>query len=171
MRRSFLSLMFLLPLSLMAGGSGRVAMKGHLFSAEVAVTQPEQAKGLMYRDNLPKDRCMFFLYDEDRQHPIWMKNCLISLDVVWLDYEGRVVGFEENVPPCSPMLGDNCPTYGDAYVARYFVEFPSGTFKRLGLKKGDQLAWDFTLDDGRNVKGGGAMPTSKPARKAPLKKK
>ncbi len=151
----------LLSLPLMAGGGGTVAFKQTSFLAEVAATEQEKAKGLMYRQHLAKDRCMFFVYGEDGFHSIWMKNCLIALDVAWVDAEGKVVETAEHVPPCSPMRGDDCPTYGGTVTARYFIEFQAGTFKRLGLKKGDRLGWELTLDDGSGLRGGSLMPKGK----------
>ena len=151
----------LLSLPLLAGGGGTVAFKQTAFLAEVAATEPEKAKGLMYRQHLAKDRCMFFVYAEDGYHSIWMKNCLIALDVAWIDNEGRVVETSERVPPCSPMRGEDCPTYGGKVPARHFIEFAAGTFKRLGLKKGDHLGWDLTLDDGRALHGGLPVPRAK----------
>jgi uncharacterized membrane protein (UPF0127 family) len=151
----------LFSVSLLAGGGGTVTVKQASFMAEVAVTPQETSKGLMYRQSLAKDRCMFFVFGEDGYHTIWMKNCLIALDVAWIDAEGRVVETSEYVPPCSPMRGDDCPTYGGTLPARHFIEFPAGTFKRLGLKKGDRLGWDLTLDDGRALHGGLPMPRAK----------
>lgn len=106
---------------------------------------------------------MFFVYSADGDHAIWMKNCLIALDVAWVDAEGRVVETAEHVPPCSPMRGDDCPSYGGSVSSRHFVEFAAGTFKRLGLKKGDRLGWELTLDDGRVVRGG--VPAAKAKKK------
>lgn len=157
--RLLLAVLLSLPLS--AGGGGTVVYKRTTFLAEVASTPAEQEKGLMYRQSLAKDRCMFFVYDADGYHGIWMKNCLIALDVAWIDQEGRVVEVLEQVPPCSPMRGDDCPTYGGSVPARHFVEFAAGTFKRLGLKKGDRLGWDLTLDDGRVLRGGAPMPKAR----------
>jgi uncharacterized protein len=150
--RKLLVALFSLPM--LAGGGGTVSIKQSSFLAEVAATEAEKEKGLMYRQSLAKDRCMFFVYGEDGEHAIWMKNCLIALDVVWIDAEGRAVELAEHVPPCSPMRGSDCPTYGGKLPSRYFIEFPAGTFKRLGLKKGDRLGWDLTLDDGRVLRGG-----------------
>jgi len=151
----------LLALSpLLAGGGGTLSLKGQTFLAEVASTDGEKAKGLMYRSHLAADRCMVFLYEDDGYHGIWMKNCLIALDVIWVDASGKIVEVVEKAPPCSPMLGNNCPTYGGTVPARYFVEFPVGTFKRLGLKVGDTVAWELKLDDGTVVRLG-AMPKEK----------
>ncbi len=148
-------------------GSGMVTAKGHRFVAEVAVTPLEQQKGLMGRKSMDKDHCMIFIYQEDGSHGIWMKNCFISLDVVWLSAEGRVVEMVADVPPCSPLRGDDCPAYGGTVPARHFVEFTVGTIKRIGLKKGDRIGWDLKLDDGTPVVGG----ASASAEKAPAKPK
>ncbi len=156
----------LLVLPLLAGGKGTVSVKGQKFTAEVAFTSAEKAQGLMERANLPLDRCMVFIYDQDDYHPIWMKNCLIALDVAWLDAQGKVIELLEKVPPCSPMLGNDCPTYGGTVPGRYFVEFPVGTFKRIGLKKGDGMSWELKLDDGRMLKLGTLPAASvKPTKK------
>ena len=133
---------------------GIVVAKGQRFLAELARTPSEQARGLMYRQSLNKDRCMFFFYEQDGNHRIWMKNCLIALDVVWLNEDGTVVETSERTPPCSPLLGDDCPTYGGNVPARHFVEFPAGTLQRIGLKKGDRLGWNLELSDGGKVVGG-----------------
>ncbi len=172
MRKALLSLLLALPLAtpLAAGGGGTLVAKNTRFMTEVAVTSMEQQKGLMYRQSLAKDRCMIFLYGEDGEHAIWMKNCLISLDVAWVDAEGRIVGLISDIPPCSPMLGDNCPNYGADFLCRHFIEFPVGTFKRLGLKKGDKLGWELQLDDGTVVKGGAPVPAEKHGAKGKKRK-
>lgn len=151
--------------ALFAAGGGTVTARGQAFIAEVADTDSERARGLMYRQSLAKDRCMFFLYDEDGHHAIWMKNCLISLDVVWVKQDGTVAEVAEHVPPASPMLSEgSIPTYGGAVPARYFVEFAAGTVRRIGLKVGDRIGWDLRLDSGAQVKGG-AAPAAKPGKK------
>lgn len=148
----------LLSLPLLAGGGGTVYFRNQAFLAEVASEPKEQELGLMRRSHLAKDHCMIFLYGRDGYHTIWMRNCLIALDVAWVDAQGKVVEVAESVPPCSRELSKQepspCPTYGGSVPARNFVEFPAGTFKRLKLKKGDALRWDLTLDDGTRVKGG-----------------
>jgi uncharacterized membrane protein (UPF0127 family) len=148
-------------------GGGTVLAKSHRFMAEVAATPLEQQKGLMFRQSLAKDRCMIFIYAEDGSHGIWMKNCRISLDVVWVSADGKVVEIAEKVPPCSPMRGDDCPTYGGLVPARHFIEFAAGTIKKIGLKKGDRIGWDLKLDDGTPVVGGAPIA----AEKAPAKGK
>jgi len=145
-----------------ASDRGLVFAKGQRFQAEVARTDMDRARGLMYRQSLPKDHCMIFLYDEDGYHPIWMKNCLISLDVVWLQADGTIVEMAENVPPCSPLLGNDCPNYGGSVPSRIFVEFVPGTIRHLGLKKGERLGWELNLGDGQRLMGGSPQAKEKP---------
>lgn len=154
-----LSLMLALPAG--ASDGGVVFAKGQRFQAEVARTDMDRARGLMYRQSFSKDRCMIFLYDEDGYHAIWMKNCLISLDVVWTLGDGTVVETAENVPPCSPLLGNDCPNYGGSVPSRFFVEFAPGTIRRLGLKKGDRLGWELALSNGQALVGGAPQAKEK----------
>lgn len=169
MRRALAAFVFLLPAVVMAGGNGTVLVKGHAFTAEVAVTEAERAQGLMGRHELANDRCMIFLYNEDGPHPIWMKNCFIALDVAWLDKDGKIVELVPDVPPPSPIqiYGSDAdyPNYGGKVDSRHFIEFPQGTFKRLGLKLGDRIGWDLRLDNGVIVKGGATEPEKSPKRK------
>jgi len=157
-----LLLSLLLAVAPGAPDGGLVTAKGQKFLTEVARTEEEQMRGLMYRQSLARDRCMFFLYEEDGSHRIWMKNCLISLDVVWIKEDGTVVETSPNTPPCSPMRGNDCPTYGGNVPARHFIEFPAGTLARIGLRTGDRLGWNLTLSDGQKVVGG--APGGQPAK-------
>ena len=164
MRRALATLVFLLPVALSAGGSGTVTAKGHRFTAEVAVTEGEREQGLMGRHELASDRCMIFLYNEDVPHPIWMKNCFISLDVAWIDKDGKVLELVPDVPPPSPIQiyasDSDYPNFGGHVDSRHFIEFPVGTFKRIGLKVGDRIGWDLKLADG-TVEIGGAKASKK----------
>ena len=141
---------------------GLVVANGRTFLAEVARTQPEQERGLMFRKSLENNRCMIFIYDQDGQHRIWMKNCLIYLDVVWVKEDGTVVETCQDVPPCSPVLGDDCPVYGGTLPARHFIEFAKGTVRKLGLKVGQRLGWNLTLSTGEKVVGGLPVPQKGP---------
>ena len=146
---------------------GTVGVKGQRFLAEVARTDQEKAKGLMYRTNLAKDRCMFFVYDEENYHSIWMKNCLIALDVVWVKADGTVVEIKENAPPLSVMFQGaetDIPTYGGKVMSRYFLEFPVGTVRRLKLAVGEKIGWDLQFKDGGSLSGG--APIAKEGGKA-----
>lgn len=150
---------------------GVVVVKGQRFLAEVAQTQRERERGLMYRTTLAKDRCMFFIGEQDQElSAITMKNCLIALDIIWIKADGTVVDIAEKVQPPSPVkiyrsdedyIGHICQV-----PSRHFVEFPAGTAKRLGLKVGDRIGWDLALKNGSRLKGGLPVPAGGTSKKA-----
>ncbi len=116
---------------------------GRTVTAELAVTDAERARGLMFREKLLPDQGMLFVFGEDGLHSFWMKNTLIALDLVWLDAARRVIHVEADVPPCRV---DPCPTYGPKIPARYVLELKSGSAAALGIKLYDQL--QFVLPGG-----------------------
>jgi len=66
---------------------------------ELARTEAERTRGLMYRNHLEPDAGMLFLFPRPATLAFWMKNTLIPLDMLFLDSERRVVGIVENAAP------------------------------------------------------------------------
>lgn len=161
-------------LAFAAGGfkvKGKVLAGGRTFDAEVALSPEERAWGLMERTekDFPADRCMFFIGEEDRHQPFWMKNCRIPLDLVWVDREGRVVEIAEHAAPASPLLSEaSIPTFGGRVLSRHVVEFRAGTVKTLKLKVRDRIGWLLKTDGGTTEKGG--LPLEEKAAKPGPKK-
>ena len=52
------------------------------FEVELAKTNEEKARGLMFREFLDEDKGMLFIYDGEGRHNFWMKDTLISLDII-----------------------------------------------------------------------------------------
>jgi uncharacterized membrane protein (UPF0127 family) len=113
---------------------------GSSMTAELAVTAEERARGLMFRESLLPDQGMLFVFEVEDYHSFWMKNTLISLDMLWLDKEKRIVHIERDVPPCQ---ADPCPSYTPKRPGSYVLELKSGSAERLKLKLFDRL--EFTL--------------------------
>ncbi|WP_300529920.1 DUF192 domain-containing protein [Maricaulis sp.] len=63
----------------------------HTISAEIAETQEQLARGLMYRDSLADDAGMLFRYEPAQRASMWMENTLIPLDMIYIDSDGLVV--------------------------------------------------------------------------------
>jgi uncharacterized membrane protein (UPF0127 family) len=122
---------------------------GTRVSVEVADTDDERARGLMFRDRLPQNEGMVFIFETPGFYPFWMQNCLIALDLIWLDPAARVVSVAESVPPCRfadcppPCASPQCPTYPPAAgtSALYVVEVAAGFAKQHKVKVGDQLTF------------------------------
>src|SRR3990170_7567568 len=109
---------------------------GKMLTAEVAITRDKQMKGLMFRKHLAEDRGMLLIYPQDGIHGIWMKNCLISLDLLWLDRHNRIIYMKERVPPCR---AEPCPTYKPPLKSRYVLEVHEGLAEKERLGPGSQL--------------------------------
>jgi len=87
---------------------------------EVARTDEQRARGLMFRRDLTRDHGMLFLFDETSEHPFWMRNTLIALDMIFLGDDRRVVGVVSNAEP----LTETPRTVGKP--SRYVVEVSGG---------------------------------------------
>ena len=55
----------------------------------------------MFRESMPKDAGMVFLFDGLEIRPFWMKNCHFPLDMIYATKDGTVVDVLKNVPPCA----------------------------------------------------------------------
>ncbi len=113
---------------------------GSAVAVEIAATEDERARGLMFRDRLPVDQGMLFVFEEEGVRAFWMKNTLIPLDMLWLDPGRRIVHIAKMVPPC---VADPCPSYGPGLPALFVLELAGGQADARGLKVGDRL--DFVL--------------------------
>ena len=107
--------------------------RAYAFDVEVATTPEQQAQGLMHRTELPDGTGMLFVYKPPRRIAMWMKNTLVSLDMLFAGRNGTVFYIKENAPPLSEDL---IPAPGQV---AYVLELPAGTVKRLGLHAGDRL--------------------------------
>jgi len=119
--------------------SAQANIKDHLINLEVTKTIPEQSMGLMYRTSLPDDRGMLFSFKPAKPVRFWMKNCLMSLDMIFL-HNGVVQKIEENVPPCKTQP---CPTYGPDVPVDQVIEVRGGLAAKLGVKVGDRVSIQF----------------------------
>jgi uncharacterized protein len=119
--------------------SAKANITGHLINLEVTKTIPEQSMGLMYRTSLPDDRGMLFSFNPAKPVRFWMKNCQMSLDMIFL-HNGVVQKIEANVPPCKT---EPCPTYGPDVPVDQVIEVRGGLAPTLGVKVRDRVSIQF----------------------------
>lgn len=108
---------------------------GRPFNLEVADSEPERQKGLMFRkpNEMAADEGMIFVFPEERVQSFWMKNTYIPLDMLFLDRQLRVVGLLRDVP----ILNEKPRSVGKP--SQYVVELHAGTAERLGITSGARL--------------------------------
>jgi len=109
---------------------------GVVYAVEVPQTKEARERGLMFRPRLAPRTGMLFIFPTVARHAIWLKNCLIALDLVWMDDAKRVVAIEAGAPPCAK---DPCPIYEPPIPSRYVLELPAGAAQAEGLAVGGVL--------------------------------
>ncbi|ALF55059.1 hypothetical protein ACX27_23095 [Nostoc piscinale CENA21] len=116
-----------------------VVPNGTTIELEVAVTQEQQAKGLMNRPALPDNRGMLFKFPSAQPVQFWMKNVPVPLDMVFLQ-NGVIKYIQASAPPCA---SEPCATYGPNVPIDTVIELRAGRAKELKLKPGDNVKIKF----------------------------
>lgn len=106
----------------------------------VADTEASRIQGLSGVDKLDPNGGLLMAFPEDGLHGIWMKDMKVSLDIVWLDANMKVVHIVTNA---SPELSTS-KTFAPKTLARYVIELPAGSVKNAGIKTGTVV--EFTLN-------------------------
>lgn len=104
------------------------------YKVEIADTPEKQEKGLMGRKSLPKNQGMLFIYDEPQDLSYWMKNTLISLDIIFIDDDMEVVSVKQGQPMSEEPITEN--------DVQYVLEVNSNS----GIEEGDQLVIEDSDD-------------------------
>ena len=138
--RFLLCVLVLTTFSACASGGPSVKIGGKTFKVEIADTREKQALGLMFRDDMPADRGMLFIFPNEAPRSFWMKNTRISLDIMYFDGDLKLVSIAADTPPCKVS---RCPSYPSVVPARYVLELNAGTASALGVGLGDRLVLDL----------------------------
>jgi len=103
------------------------------FTVEIAQTPEQQELGLMYRTSLAPDKGMLFIEDQDMVVTMWMKNTLISLDMLFIDSEGKIVYIADHATPESTAI------ITARRPVRAVIELAAGTADADHIKVGDRV--------------------------------
>jgi uncharacterized protein len=105
----------------------------HAFNVELATTEPERERGLMFRKELPQGQGMLFDFFTDQPVSFWMHNTYIPLDMIFIRHDGVVMRVAENTKPLSDdLVPSGAPV-------RAVLEVIGGTVRQLGIKAGDKV--------------------------------
>ncbi|MEL6299945.1 MAG: DUF192 domain-containing protein [Pseudomonadota bacterium] len=105
----------------------------HTFEVEVAETEAQKARGLMFRTSVPKGTGMLFPHDGERELTMWMRNTYVSLDMLFIRADGTIHRIAANT---EPMSEDIIASEGAVSAV---LELGAGEAKRLGIKPGDRV--------------------------------
>jgi uncharacterized protein len=133
----FVGVSFVCPGPVYAAGQSTleiVSASGvHAFSVEMATTEPERERGLMFRKELPQGQGMLFDFFTDQPVSFWMHNTYIALDMIFIRHDGVIMRVAENT---KPMSDDLVPS---GAPVRAVLEVIGGTARELGIKAGDKV--------------------------------
>lgn len=102
------------------------------FTLEVADDDEKREIGLMFRDSMPADHGMIFVFPDEQHRGFWMKNTRIPLDIVYVAADKRVASIHAMQP------FDLTPV-NSAGPAMYAIELNVDTARAVGVKAGDKL--------------------------------
>jgi len=100
-------------------------------SVELARSAAERSRGLMFREELPEERGMLFVFGQETNAGFWMKNTKIPLSIAFIDGEGTILETQE-----MEALSEDLHRPAQPY--RYALEVNEGWFGRHGLGAGDR---------------------------------
>ena len=100
------------------------------FVVEIAVSNAQRSKGLMFRTSLAPNNGMLFDFGADRMVSMWMKNTYIPLDMVFIRADGKIAGISSNTVPHSLAV------ISSTEAVRYVLEINAGAAVRAGLAAG-----------------------------------
>lgn len=111
--------------------------------AEVADTPEKQLFGLAFREGLPPNGGMLYIFEENGLHRVRTKEYRFPVDILWVDESHHVVHMLEHAEPCAK---DPCPFHGPPpEAARYVIQTESGFLKKAGVVKNDELKYSLRM--------------------------
>ncbi len=109
-----------------------IKINGKTLFVELATTEEERQRGLMFREKLEKDHGMFFIFPKVEYASFWMKNTLIPLSIAYIKDDGCISQIEDMEP-------QSLKSHPSAMKVKFVLEMNKGWFERNGVKVGDYI--------------------------------
>ena len=128
----------------------KVEIAGKPYKLEVAADSVSRANGLSRRTSIDDDGGMIFIFPDTDMRSFWMKDCVIDIDLMFLDSQGRIVALHEM--PMEPaqrpeesaaQYEARLKRYTSGKRAQFAIELKAGTMKQLGLALGQKVPMDL----------------------------
>ena len=103
-----------------------------ILTAEIAATEEQRARGLMFREEIKDGEGMLFIFERDQFVSFWMKNTLVPLSIAYISHAGIIMEIFDMKPnDLTPVLS--------SFPIRYALEVPQNWFNRAGIGPWDRL--------------------------------
>ena len=117
---------------------------GRRIAVDVVDQPAARERGLMFRRKLPGNYGMLFVFPDEMEREFWMKNTWVSLDIVFIGADKKIVRIHERVRPSTEKTADaDVARVGG--LAQYVLELPAGAARRYKLKEGQGLEFKVHL--------------------------
>ncbi len=120
---------------------GVVEIGNVTLDVQVAETDAQRSRGLMFHNQLPYDQGMIFMMNNEQVIPIWMMNMQFPLDIIWFDDNGNIVHIAKYVQPCKSALQTvTCAVdNGGGNPAKYVLEVTAGFVTKFNITTSSKL--------------------------------
>ena len=105
----------------------------HRIDAQVAQSAQERQTGLMFRQDMPAQEGMLFVFEQPSVQCFWMKNTLLPLTAAFVADDGTIVNLADMKPQTTE-------SHCSAKPVRYVLEMNQGWFGKKGIKAGFKLS-------------------------------
>jgi len=138
-----------------ARSTARVTLGGQPFTLEVVADNESRYKGLSGRTHIADDGGMIFVFPRSDLLRFVMRDCLVDIDIIYLDTMGTVLQTYTMVvePPRGPgegAVGETNATYDGRLTnyssrspSQFVIEIQAGLVEKLGIKRGDRIELDL----------------------------
>lgn len=117
----------------------KAVLGGRTFHLELALTEDARYRGLGGRDRIADDGGMLFVMPETKIHGFVMRDCLVDIDILFLDGTGRIVSMAEmKVEPPDTQEWQR-KIYISEWPAQFVIELRGGMIRELGLRNGQKI--------------------------------
>ncbi len=127
-----------------------VQIGGELFTVDVSADDASRIRGLQGVTEIPPDGGMIFVFPDSQVRSFWMPDCLVEIDLMFLDAQGRVTAVH-TMPVEPPRRADEprpvyerrLPRYPSGFPSQFAIELRAGTLDRLGVEVNSRIDLDL----------------------------
>jgi uncharacterized membrane protein (UPF0127 family) len=101
----------------------------------LADNDKKRSQGLMDVRNLPSDKGMLFIFDENQPRSFWMANTPLSLDIIFVNADFEIVRIHNNAKPYSEK------SFASEKPAKYVIETNGGFCIAHDIQEGEKVSF------------------------------
>jgi uncharacterized membrane protein (UPF0127 family) len=102
---------------------------------EIADDDSKREVGMMGRPAMEERQGMLFVFEQEQMASFWMKNCILPLDMIFINKLGEIVTICKNTTPFSEQ------SYSATAMTLLVLEVNAGFTDKYGIKEGDRISW------------------------------